>query len=46
MNSLSKKIHRMLDTSCTEIQLQMLYFWAQLVINLDNDQKKDTTAKD
>ena len=46
MNSLFMSILWMLDTFCKEIQLQMIYFWAQLVIKLDNDGKKDTTAKD
>ena len=46
LNSLFMSILWMLDTFCKEIQLQMIYFWAQLVIKLDNDGKKDTTAKD
>ena len=46
MNSLSKKIHRLMNTSYTEIQLQITYLWTQLVIKLDNDRKKGATVPD
>jgi len=44
MNSLFMSIHWMLDTSCTEIQLQIIYLCTQLVIKLDNDGRNVTTA--
>ena len=46
MNSLSKKIHRLLNTSYIEIQLQIIYLCTQLVIKLDNDRKQDATSSD
>jgi hypothetical protein len=38
--------HCIFDTLLTEIQLQIIYFWTQVVNNRNNDWKKDTTAPD